>query len=271
MPCFMSVQLPMLGLGPSAFAVGMPTASTSGIVPSQPQRNIGGSNQQGAHWPAAAPGHAGLPGGLSPTASTAMDVGSAAFRAAFGDPLASFAYPAPPSGFAGFRPRQPHPQWQLDLTLLLGAEAVYGPTLLEERNLLLAGGKVVGILEDTAAEALRGALPGLVVQDCRGCVITPGFIDCHCHITGGGGEAGPASRCVAYHGQQPLHSLACCRHGYTCPCGVSSQSVSSHCDDHTRVLPGDPLALPVAYCHSKDELYVDRALVLSHPRPPGPL
>jgi hypothetical protein len=35
------------------------------------------------------------------------------------------------------------------------------------------------------------------------------------------------------------------------------------------VLPGDLLALPVAYCHSKDELYVDRALVVSLPPPPG--
>lgn len=29
---------------------------------------------------------------------------------------------------------------------------------------------------------------------CR-CVVAPGFVDMHAHITGGGGEAGPAYRC----------------------------------------------------------------------------
>ena len=27
------------------------------------------------------------------------------------------------------------------------------------------------------------------------CIVTPGFVDMHVHVTGGGGEAGPASRC----------------------------------------------------------------------------
>ena len=29
----------------------------------------------------------------------------------------------------------------------------------------------------------------------RRCIVVPGFVDMHAHITGGGGEAGPASRC----------------------------------------------------------------------------
>lgn len=83
---------------------------------------------------------------------------------------------------------------KIDLVLLKSAEAIYGPSLLEERNLLLGGGKVLGVLDDAAAEGLQGALEGLTVQDCAGCIITPGFVDVHVHITGGGGEAGPASR-----------------------------------------------------------------------------
>lgn len=84
---------------------------------------------------------------------------------------------------------------QLEMTLLLGAEAIYGPSLLEERNLLLAGGRIVGILDDATAETVSSTMPEqLAVLDCKGCIITPGFIDCHVHITGGGGEAGPASR-----------------------------------------------------------------------------
>jgi beta-aspartyl-dipeptidase (metallo-type) len=80
------------------------------------------------------------------------------------------------------------------MTLLVGAEAIYAPQLLEERNVLIAGGKVIGLLDDNAAEALQLMVEGLKLQQCGGCIITPGFIDCHVHITGGGGEAGPASR-----------------------------------------------------------------------------
>lgn len=88
------------------------------------------------------------------------------------------------------------PAAALDLTLLHDAEAVYGPELLEERNLLLAGNRIVGLLDDGAADTLRASLSGLGLStlDCSGCIITPGFVDCHVHITGGGGEAGPASR-----------------------------------------------------------------------------
>lgn len=46
------------------------------------------------------------------------------------------------------------------------------------------------------AQEVRDSSLGVAVQDCAGCIITPGFIDPHVHIIGGGGEAGPASRCA---------------------------------------------------------------------------
>lgn len=42
------------------------------------------------------------------------------------------------------------------------------------------------------------------VIDAAGHVVVPGFVDIHEHITGGGGEAGPASRTVR---QDPLLML----------------------------------------------------------------
>jgi hypothetical protein len=125
------------------------------------------------------PGPASL-GGASPSSGLSPTAGCAGInRAGFAGERSGF-------GQAGSR--------RLDLTLLANAEAIYAPLLLEQSNVLLGGGKVVGLLDDAAAEALRGAVQGLAVLDCSGCLIAPGFVDCHVHITGGGGEAGPASR-----------------------------------------------------------------------------
>lgn len=46
------------------------------------------------------------------------------------------------------------------------------------------------LIRDEAARVLGVA----ATIDCTGLVITPGFVDMHSHVTGGGGEAGPASR-----------------------------------------------------------------------------
>jgi beta-aspartyl-dipeptidase (metallo-type) len=87
-------------------------------------------------------------------------------------------------------------------------------------NILVAGGHIISLITDSQAEPLVQL--GLAdVLDCRGLVAVPGFIDVrstyfwqfggeqavrgyvayvgtcpqmHMHITGGGGEAGPASR-----------------------------------------------------------------------------
>lgn len=191
------LQPPALGLGPPATALGVAGNSSSssaalGSAAVNGQRSssfaslslmngsvnlpngLQGLQNGFSHGRHGSLGGASPPGGSSPSAEFAGN-GRAAF--------------APePTGFgqAGSR--------RLDLTLLANAEAIYGPLLLEQRNVLLSGGKVVGLLDDAAAEALRGAVQGLGVLDCSGSIIVPGFVDCHVHITGGGGEAGPASR-----------------------------------------------------------------------------
>ncbi len=48
------------------------------------------------------------------------------------------------------------------------------------------------MLPDTSALA---TLPGVAVLDVAGATVCPGFVDNHVHVTGGGGELGPESRC----------------------------------------------------------------------------
>lgn len=143
------------------------------------------------------------PGGASPRATStillggsprgaSLDLGPALEAGGF-SPLAAGA-PGSAASLLGALPPWRVPKGAVDMTLLVGAEAIYAPQLLEERNVLIAGGKVIGLLDDNAAEALQLMVEGLKLQQCGGCIITPGFIDCHVHITGGGGEAGPASR-----------------------------------------------------------------------------
>jgi len=76
------------------------------------------------------------------------------------------------------------------LHLLCNAE-VYAPEYLGKKNILVAAGKIIAI----SAESIQ--LPdGLSVEivDVAGKRLIPGFIDCHAHITGGGGEAGFSSQ-----------------------------------------------------------------------------
>lgn len=74
--------------------------------------------------------------------------------------------------------------------ILIKNADVYAPEHLGRRDLFLAGGKIVAM-----AEKLELDLPGLEVIDATGYVVTPGLIDQHIHITGGGGEGGWLSRC----------------------------------------------------------------------------
>lgn len=52
------------------------------------------------------------------------------------------------------------------------------------------GGSIVGMLTDKEAQAIRDLPLGVECLNARGCIVTPGFVDLHVHITGGGGEAG---------------------------------------------------------------------------------
>ena len=76
------------------------------------------------------------------------------------------------------------------LTLLRNAE-LYDPAPQGRRQVLVAGGRVVWI--GAGVPALPREL-GVTEVDLEGARLIPGFIDCHVHVTGGGGEAGPESR-----------------------------------------------------------------------------
>lgn len=79
------------------------------------------------------------------------------------------------------------------LTLIRNGE-VYGPEPQGTKNVLLCEGKVAlvgGEVDPRGAEAL-----GLEIDviDAGGCIVAPGFLDPHTHLTGGSGEEGFASR-----------------------------------------------------------------------------
>lgn len=95
------------------------------------------------------------------------------------------------------------------LTLLADAD-LYTPGHLGVGHVLLAGNRVEWIGSD------RPALdPALVeVWELDGRVVVPGLVDGHVHVTGGGGEAGPASSIP------PLPVEALTRHGVTTAIGL---------------------------------------------------
>jgi beta-aspartyl-dipeptidase (metallo-type) len=79
------------------------------------------------------------------------------------------------------------------VTLICNAD-VYAPEHLGIQHLLLGGGRILWM--GAAPLSLAPQLNATVV-DLAGRRLIPGLIDAHCHITGGGGEAGPASKVAA--------------------------------------------------------------------------
>jgi beta-aspartyl-dipeptidase (metallo-type) len=75
-------------------------------------------------------------------------------------------------------------------TLIRGAE-IFAPEAIGRRDALIAAGKILALAENIQAPA---GLEVDIVQ-AEGKILAPGFIDLHVHITGGGGEGGPATRC----------------------------------------------------------------------------
>lgn len=76
------------------------------------------------------------------------------------------------------------------LKLLTNCE-VYAPLHLGRLDILLAGGH---IMEMAAGLGERYAQTTIQKEDIDGACVCPGLVDSHVHITGGGGEMGPASR-----------------------------------------------------------------------------
>lgn len=70
------------------------------------------------------------------------------------------------------------------ITLLKNCE-VYAPEKLGQKDILLAGGKIVKIADSIDVSSLG---EGVEIVDIAGQKVTPGFIDQHVHIIGGGGE-----------------------------------------------------------------------------------
>lgn len=77
----------------------------------------------------------------------------------------------------------------LNLTLFQHGR-VYAPEDLGQKDILVAGSKIVAIAPSIAP----GDFPGCQCVDLDGAVVCPGFIDQHVHLIGGGGEAGPHTR-----------------------------------------------------------------------------
>ena len=88
------------------------------------------------------------------------------------------------------------------ITLLKNAE-VYAPAYLGKKDVLVIADKVVRIEDEIIGYE---GLPEVQVFDLAGKKLLPGYIDMHMHITGGGGEQGPASRVP----EAMLSQITCC-------------------------------------------------------------
>src|SRR6185295_15627388 len=76
------------------------------------------------------------------------------------------------------------------LALITNAE-VYAPEALGRRALLVAGERIVWIGREPPALPKELACETI---DLEGARLVPGLIDCHAHVTGGGGEMGLKSK-----------------------------------------------------------------------------
>lgn len=73
--------------------------------------------------------------------------------------------------------------------ILLKNADLYTPKHIGDSDVLVGGGKILAI-----GKELDFRIENLEIHDLKGKILTPGLIDMHVHITGGGGEAGYHSR-----------------------------------------------------------------------------
>ena len=75
------------------------------------------------------------------------------------------------------------------MALLIKNARVFAPKDLGVADVLMANERILAVGPD-----LNPNLPELQTIDAKGMILTPGFFDQHIHVTGGGGEGGPATR-----------------------------------------------------------------------------
>ena len=75
------------------------------------------------------------------------------------------------------------------MAFLVKHATVYAPEYLGVKDVLVVGKQVVAV-----DDKLTVSLPELETVEAKGLVLTPGLIDHHVHVIGGGGEGGPVSR-----------------------------------------------------------------------------
>lgn len=99
--------------------------------------------------------------------------------------------------------------------LIKGAN-VFTPKFLGKKDVLILEEKIAAIEDDLS----QVSLPNLEVIEAKGLNLTPGFMDQHVHITGGGGEGGPETRCpetsnIRTHSLRNYFCCRCFRNGRT--------------------------------------------------------
>ena len=75
------------------------------------------------------------------------------------------------------------------MSILIRGARVFAPTDLGVKDVLVVHQKIVAV-----GENLNPNLDDLEIIEGKGLLLTPGFIDQHGHVTGGGGEGGPKTR-----------------------------------------------------------------------------
>eukprot|EP00003_Mantamonas_plastica_P026614 TRINITY_DN549_c0_g1_i12.p1 TRINITY_DN549_c0_g1~~TRINITY_DN549_c0_g1_i12.p1 ORF type:complete len:2034 (-),score=774.81 TRINITY_DN549_c0_g1_i12:60-6089(-) len=78
------------------------------------------------------------------------------------------------------------------MILIKNAKVIYTPEVSNHHHMLIGGGKILKFVPDEQVAMFEEIVSETL--DVSGMVVTPGFVDVHVHLIGGGGEGGPESR-----------------------------------------------------------------------------